>query len=644
MAMYTSLYSKQLALKGEAPGHDMHIEGEKKVQTAVQRRTIDYAGPYINMLEKLCQVRGYEDVRTLQPHAAAALELLPPVAYPHCPATNFNTKFVHVSTNKMRCSVNVVAWTPDGRRALTGAQSGEFTLWNGLSFQFETILQAHETAVREMLFSHNDNWLLTADDGGLVRYWKPNMELVKSIAAHKEAVRGVAFAPSDLKFATASDDSTIRVWDFARAQTEKVLAGHGGDVKCVDWHPHKGVLASGSKDGLVKLWDPSTGTVLNTLHAHRHSVTAVRWNRNGNWILTASRDQMLKVFDARMGRELSSYRGHNRDVLCAEWHPLHEELFASGAHDGSLVYWLVGRGSPQAEVRGAHEGAIWRIAWHPLGHLLASSSQDYSTKFWCRARPGDAWRDRHQREQEEAALEEGEAGGATARGAAPRPSGGAGGAIPGIGAAAAGQDAPLPEPHRPFMGPDAVHGARPPGPPPPGGYGGYPSRPFGPPPGPWPAGGAGRGHMRPRGREWEEERGRGKRQRGQDAFGARHDAPQHGSGPGRPQQSDGAHVPPGVRPPLAGPGPRGAPPGAYMQGGRRPPGGYPPPGPMGMPPAHITGGKQAGSIGGPAPPDGPGGYPGGGRHGGPGGGRGSNDGQRGRGGGKRGRGRRGGRG
>lgn len=44
-----------------------------------------------------------------------------------------------------------------------------------------------------------------------VRYWKTNLELVKSVPAHREAVRMLAFAPSDLKYATGSDDSTIRV-------------------------------------------------------------------------------------------------------------------------------------------------------------------------------------------------------------------------------------------------------------------------------------------------------------------------------------------------------------------------------------------------------------------------------------------------
>lgn len=41
----------------------------------------------------------------------------------------------------MKCPIFTLAWTPEGRRLVTGASSGEFTLWNGLTFNFETILQ-----------------------------------------------------------------------------------------------------------------------------------------------------------------------------------------------------------------------------------------------------------------------------------------------------------------------------------------------------------------------------------------------------------------------------------------------------------------------------------------------------------------------
>lgn len=136
-------------------------------------------------------------------------------------------------------------WTPEGRRLITGASSGEFTLWNGLTFNFETILQAHDTAVRAMVWSHNENWMVTGDHGGTVKYWQSNMNNAKAFSAHNEAVRDISFCPTDLKFASCSDDVSIKIWDFARCEAERTMQGHGGDVKTISWHPFRSLLASG---------------------------------------------------------------------------------------------------------------------------------------------------------------------------------------------------------------------------------------------------------------------------------------------------------------------------------------------------------------------------------------------------------------
>ncbi|KAJ0791428.1 putative transcription factor WD40-like family [Helianthus annuus] len=95
--------------------------------------------------------------------------MLPTVAYSDNPSTSFAAKFVHTSLNKNRCSINRVLWTPTGRRLITGSHSGEFTLWNGQSFNFEMILQAHDQPIRSMVWSYNDNWMVTGDDGGSIK-------------------------------------------------------------------------------------------------------------------------------------------------------------------------------------------------------------------------------------------------------------------------------------------------------------------------------------------------------------------------------------------------------------------------------------------------------------------------------------------
>nr|XP_028686443.1 pre-mRNA 3' end processing protein WDR33 isoform X1 [Macaca mulatta]XP_028686444.1 pre-mRNA 3' end processing protein WDR33 isoform X1 [Macaca mulatta] len=370
----------------------------KRMRKAVNRKTIDYNPSVIKYLENRIWQRDQRDMRAIQPDAGYYNDLVPPIGMLNNPMNAVTTKFVRTSTNKVKCPVFVVRWTPEGRRLVTGASSGEFTLWNGLTFNFETILQAHDSPVRAMTWSHNDMWMLTADHGGYVKYWQSNMNNVKMFQAHKEAIREASFSPTDNKFATCSDDGTVRIWDFLRCHEERILRGHGADVKCVDWHPTKGLVVSGSKDSQqpIKFWDPKTGQSLATLHAHKNTVMEVKLNLNGNWLLTASRDHLCKLFDIRnLKEELQVFRGHKKEATAVAWHPVHEGLFASGGSDGSLLFWHVGVEKEVGGMEMAHEGMIWSLAWHPLGHILCSGSNDHTSKFWTRNRPGDKMRDRY---------------------------------------------------------------------------------------------------------------------------------------------------------------------------------------------------------------------------------------------------------
>ncbi|XP_056600591.1 pre-mRNA 3' end processing protein WDR33 [Triplophysa dalaica] len=370
----------------------------KRMRKAVNRKTIDYNPSVIRYLENRLWQRDHRDFRAIQPDAGYYNDLVPPVGMLSNSMNAVTTKFVRTSTNKVKCPVFVVRWTPEGRRLVTGASSGEFTLWNGLTFNFETILQAHDSPVRAMTWSHNDMWMLTADHGGYVKYWQSNMNNVKMFQAHKEAIREASFSPTDNKFATCSDDGTVRIWDFLRCHEERILRGHGADVKCVDWHPFKGLVVSGSKDSQqpIKFWDPKTGQSLATLHAHKNTVMEVKWNLNGNWLLTASRDHLCKLFDIRnLKEELQVFRGHKKEATAVAWHPVHEGMFASGGSDGSLLFWNAGVEKEVGGMEMAHEGMIWSLAWHPLGHILCSGSNDHTSKFWTRNRPGDKMRDRY---------------------------------------------------------------------------------------------------------------------------------------------------------------------------------------------------------------------------------------------------------
>ncbi|GAA5837814.1 hypothetical protein JCM9279_006870 [Rhodotorula babjevae] len=370
----------QLAAQ-EKLGHD------GKRQRVRARRTVDpYGG--IERWKIYKSVRSSANLELfIRNQPSCLVDLLPPEAYQNF-STSFCSRYAHTSTNKLRCPVNVVTFTPDARRILTGSTSGEFTLWNGLTFNFETILQAHDSAVRALSWSHSGQWLLSADNAGVIKYFQQNMNNLQVFQGHGEAIRDATWAPNDERFATGADDGVIKVWNFERMKEERVLTGHGWDVKCVKWHPTKGLLASGSKDNLTKFWDPRTGNVLSTLHGHKNTIQALAWSPNGHMVATASRDQLVKVFDIRAMKEFVTLRGHKKEVCSVAWHPHHDDVLVSGGSEGSILHWSLPDAHPKETLEFAHDSNVWSLAYHPLGHLLVSASNDHTTRFWSRGRPG----------------------------------------------------------------------------------------------------------------------------------------------------------------------------------------------------------------------------------------------------------------
>jgi len=91
-------------------------------------------------------------------------------------------------------------------------------------------------------------------------------------------------------------------------------------------------------------------------------------------------------------KELVSLRGHKKEVCSIAWHPIHHNYLASGGSEGSILHWSTDSSTPTAApleaLDFAHDSNVWSLAFHPLGHVLASASNDHTTRFWSRNRPG----------------------------------------------------------------------------------------------------------------------------------------------------------------------------------------------------------------------------------------------------------------
>lgn len=390
---------------------------------AAYRRTVDHGNNMGRWYVNRALGKPAQQIGEIRPESSYLIDLLPSPAYANTSNQNKNNmaimdiqaKFVHLSSNKAKHSINTVKWTPEGRRLLVASHSGEFTIWNGMTFNFETIMQAHDLAVLSLKYSHNDDWLLSGDQTGLIKYWQPNFNNVNIIQGHTDGIRDIAFSPNDSKFLTCSDDSSLKIWNFNNGQEERSLVGHHWDVKLADWHENLGLIVSGSKDNLIKLWDPRVSECISTIHGFKHTITKTRFQPTGTKRLLASvsRDRSCRVFDLRTMKDLCVIRDHETDLSCVAWHPHHSSLLTTAAFDGSMHHYLLdnhisdginlksnqstnnssttlnGNFEQVHKIPYAHEKAIHALEYHPLGHLLCSAGADRSARFWSRARPQD---------------------------------------------------------------------------------------------------------------------------------------------------------------------------------------------------------------------------------------------------------------
>ncbi|KAE9415808.1 hypothetical protein Angca_008242, partial [Angiostrongylus cantonensis] len=122
-------------MMGDGPGRRL------RKNVANVRRHVDYVATVLNHAEsRLWQYKRWQRP-VQQPDELYQNTALPARCTPETPVDCILTKFVRAAMNKVKCPVYSLCWTPEGKRLITGASTGEFTLWNGTAFNFETILQ-----------------------------------------------------------------------------------------------------------------------------------------------------------------------------------------------------------------------------------------------------------------------------------------------------------------------------------------------------------------------------------------------------------------------------------------------------------------------------------------------------------------------
>ncbi|MGO8926024.1 MAG: protein kinase domain-containing protein [Limisphaerales bacterium] len=278
--------------------------------------------------------------------------------------------------------VRSVAFSPDGQRIVTGSADKTARVWEAANGRELLTLKGHNDQVFSVAFSPDGQRIATGSYDYTAKVWEAasGHELL-TLTGHSNFVLSGAFSPDGQRIVTGSADQTAMVWETASGRKLLTLAGHSDWIKSGAFSPDGQRIVTGSSDQTAKVWDAANGNSLFTLTGHNDQVFSVAFSPDSKRIVTGSNDQTARVWEAANGRELLTLKGHNSGIYSVAFSPPDGQQIVTGSDDGTAKVWDAANGQETLTLRG-HSNDIFSVAFSPDGQRILSGSWDGTAKVW----------------------------------------------------------------------------------------------------------------------------------------------------------------------------------------------------------------------------------------------------------------------
>jgi RNA polymerase sigma factor (sigma-70 family) len=317
--------------------------------------------------------------------------------------------------------VMVVAFSPDGKRALSGGvcygdRDPTARLWDVTTGKELQKLEGHTEGVYSLAFLACGKKAVSGSCDGTIRIWdlETGKEL-KRYEGHEGTVYGLDVTRDGKLLLTGGEDSTVRLWDLGTGKEVRRFAGHEGKVRAVAFSADCKQAASGTilGDATLRIWDVETGkevskyTVAATPARNRRGtgifktggfggyalygfgpfpfadepggIASVAFSPDGKLVLAGCMDNVLRVFELSTGKE-RKLEGHEAQLHGAVFTPDGKRIL-SASYDKTVRLWDVESGKEVCRFFG-HTNWAWGVAVSPDGKLGLSGSLDKTVRLW----------------------------------------------------------------------------------------------------------------------------------------------------------------------------------------------------------------------------------------------------------------------
>ena len=281
--------------------------------------------------------------------------------------------------------VTGVAFSPDGKDALSGSLDKRAEIWDAVTGQIVHRLDETQiTGVTGVAYSPTgDRAVLGQTDGSVVVWDTQSGELIRSLTGLTQSVSALAFGPDGRTVLAGNTAGALILWDPETGTRLGSLPGHARKISAVAVGPDGHTALSGAQDGSLTLWDLANDQPIRSFEGGNRSVMMVSYGPGTGYIMSGSTDQMVRVWDVDTGELAGRFplSRHTQAISSIAAAP-DDATVVSGAMDGSMILW--DKAPIGAFIRAfvGHRAPVISLAYSSDGRHVLSGSRDGVVRLW----------------------------------------------------------------------------------------------------------------------------------------------------------------------------------------------------------------------------------------------------------------------